>query len=124
MPPVVNFTSRPRLPHPLPSSNSFSLLWKATDADGATGGVTSERVFIDNCLLWDGVTYGDHDGLLSDETLVLGREELCTLARTCGVVALRNPKVRVEARDCGGNSGSASATLAGTFRIPTRMCDR
>ena len=124
VPPVVNFTSRPRLPSPLPGSIPFSLVWKATDADGATGGVTSERVFIDNCLLWDGVTYGDHDGLLSDETLVLGREELCTLARTCGVVALRNPKVRVEARDCGGNSGSASATLAGTFRIPTRMCDR
>jgi len=124
VPPVVNFTSRPRLPRPLPSSIPFSLVWKATDADGASGGVTNERVFIDDCLLWDGATYGDGDGLLSDETLFLGRDELCRLARTCGVAALRNSKVRVEARDCGGNSGSASATLAGAFRIPTKMCDR
>ena len=122
VPPVVNFTSRPRLPRPLPSSIPFSLVWKATDADGASGGVTNERVFIDDCLLWDGATYGDGDGLLSDETLFLGRDELCRLARTCGQVKLQNPKVRVEASDCGGNSGSATARLTGAFRIPSKLC--
>jgi ELWxxDGT repeat protein len=124
VPPVVTLMPWPRIPRPFPSSAPLSLAWRATDADGAIGGVTRERVFIDDCLLWDGAMYGNGNGLLSDESLVLGRDELCKLVRTGGLDLLQNPTVRVEASDCGGNIGSASARIAGAFRIPTRVCGR
>ena len=124
VPPTVTLAPPPPLPKSLPASVPFSLIWTAGDDDGASKGVLREKVFLDGCLLWDGLAYGDDDGLLSDETLVLGRDQLCTLARACGVTELRNPVVRVEAVDCGENAGSASATVAGAYLIPKAMCSR
>ena len=83
----------------------------AADEDGASGGVVRERILLgDACLLLDGATFGDGDGLLSDEPVTLTPQDIRNVAATCasdGLIGQGKTRVtvRVEATDCGGNIG-------------------
>jgi hypothetical protein len=95
----------------------------ASDNDGAAGGITHERLSINGCLIYDGLTLGDRDGLLSDETVLIDRAELCRIIGYCGFGVLTAPVMTFEAADCGANVGSASMTLfSGTIRA-SDACD-
>ena len=63
-------TPAPYLPDlVLGSAIPFQDFFQTSDEDGARGGVLHEAVYLDNCLVFDGTTYGNHDGLLTDENL-------------------------------------------------------
>jgi hypothetical protein len=94
----------------------------AADDDGASGGVVVETVQLQGCTIYDGRTYGNRDGLLSDETLALTNDELCRIVSTCGFSTLDNPTLRVEAVDCAGNIGAASQSLAGSVSLLPGIC--
>ncbi len=93
----------------------LTLAVTGSDEDGATGGVVRERVYLGGCLALDGAVEGDGDGLLSDESLSLGPDDLCSLAERCGLHVLAHPELRLEAVDCAGNVGTATVGLKGTF---------
>ena len=95
----------------IPSTLPFSELFTAHDNDGASGGVLLEQMFFDDCLVFDGLTYGNGDGLLSDESAVLDHPTLCEAVARCGLSGLDEPVVRVEATDCGNNVGVASRII-------------
>jgi hypothetical protein len=102
----------------------LSVLFTAADDDGAAGEVMRERLLLSGCLLLDGATYGDADGLLSDESIALSPGMLCEAAARCGWTTLPEPELRVEADDCGGNVGSASHRFAGSLRLRPGLCAR
>lgn len=89
----------------------FSDFFFVNDFDSAAGGAVLEQVFWDECLVYDGLTYGDADGILTDDTLVFGMGELCEAMARCGIEELDDSLVRVEATDCGGNPGAAEKTI-------------
>ena len=108
----------------VPSTQPISILFRDGDDDGAAGGVVHEVIKLQGCPIFDGQTYGDKDGLLSDETLTLGSAELCRAAQACAFTTLTNPGLTVEATDCGGNVGLASRTLAGSLALRPGLCGR
>ncbi len=70
------------------------------------------------CLLWDGYSYGDRDGLLSDDLssamgLQINKSLLCQAMARCGMHTLFSPEVVAEAWDCAGNHGSAGRVIRG-----------
>jgi len=77
-----------------------------SDDDGASGGVVRERVYLNGCLALDGLMPGGTS---------LGLDDLCSLAARCGFARLTQPELRFEAVDCGGNVGTATVQLKGTF---------
>lgn len=83
----------------------FRLDFETGDEDGAMGGVVHEVVKLEGCALFDGDTFGDRDGRLSDERLGLTRRDLCRMTAACGLGLLDRPMLRVEASDCAGNIG-------------------
>jgi hypothetical protein len=89
----------------LPADLPLDLILSSDDGDGASGEVLRERLFLDGCLVYDGATWGDGDGLLKDEVLSLDEEELCRVVDLCGFTSLDRPVFRAEAEDCGGNVG-------------------
>ena len=94
-----------------PASLPLVPVLHASDADGAAGGVVHEDVMIDGCRVYDGDTFGDRDGLLSDETIVIDKDELCRIFRSCGFNRLQAPAMTYEASDCGHNVGRVTKTL-------------
>lgn len=86
------------------------------DDDGATGGVVHESMKLSGCTFLDGATYGDGDGLPSDETIELTVGELCRIATLCGFTSLDQPVLSVEATDCGSNVGTGTRTFEGGLR--------
>ena len=96
---------------------------KTNDDDGASGGVVVERVYLEDCLVYDGMTYGDGDGLLTDESIVFAVGELCRLNEICGWGNLDQPVMRVEAEDCGGNVGVSTFQWQGGIRLLPGECD-
>ncbi|MFN7965565.1 MAG: hypothetical protein U0V87_07755 [Acidobacteriota bacterium] len=103
---------------------SADLKITSSDNDGARGDVVLERMFFDGCLLYDGATYGDADGLLSDESIVLDQAALCRASQICGVSRWKDPLVKVDATDCGGNVATAKRTLPGTYGVKPGSCAR
>ncbi|HEX6850732.1 MAG TPA: hypothetical protein VF139_04935, partial [Candidatus Polarisedimenticolaceae bacterium] len=101
-----------------------SVVFTASDDDGALGAVETERILLSGCVLFDGTTYGDADGLLSDESIALSPGLLCEAASRCGWTTLVEPELRVEAVDCGGNVGSDSHRFAGSLRMRPGVCGR
>ena len=89
------------------SMGTFGDLFASDDTDGASGDVLAERIYLNGCLVLDGATDGDRDGLLRDDSVpalratVLANVEACT---GTSVVPNRG-ELRIEAEDCGGNLG-------------------
>jgi hypothetical protein len=121
-PPVVELSSPPEHALLIPSGVPFSVVFRAGDDDGAAGGVVHEVVKLQGCTIYDGLTYGNRDGLLSDESLAVTGTELCRLAAACGFTTLSQPELRVEATDCGGNVGVASHRFAGSIALRPGLC--
>ncbi len=92
------------------------------DADAAPGGVVRERMLLDGCIVLDGLTYGNGDGLLVDESIDLLTPLFCRAYRACGRTDFTDPVLRAEADDCAGNTGSASVTLRGRFHVDASLC--
>jgi hypothetical protein len=87
------------------ASTFFELQFSADDEDGIPGGVVHEAVWLDACRLLDGDSFGDRDGLLSDERIVLDRAAFCRAAAACKLEPRALVMVEVEATDCAGNPG-------------------
>jgi hypothetical protein len=106
---VVELTTPDELA--IPTTIPFSDLFTAHDDDGASGDVVQERVLFDECLLFEGLEYGDGDGLLSDELAVLDGTLFCEAIARCGLPEIDEPEVRFEAIDCGGNEGKPTRVI-------------
>ncbi len=100
----------------------FDTFMATSDDDGASGGVVHESVAVDGCVVFDGLTYGDQDGLLPDEVVPLNEDTACRLVRLCGRRTWINPVIEVRATDCGGNTGVASMTKELSFTISMTRC--
>lgn len=122
--PVVEILEPPPSASVVPSALSLALVFRAHDDDGATGDVVRQIVRIQGCVAYDGIDYGNHDGLLTDEEIHLSGEELCRIARTCGFGSLERPELRVESWDCAGNIGTASRELSGRILLVPGLCGR
>ncbi len=81
------------------------------DDDGASGGVVVERLTLEGCVVLDGLSYGDGDGLLRDEALELTHRNLCGFFDHCELELEDRFEIGVEAVDCGGNVGVAVREL-------------
>ena len=79
------------------------------------GEVVHEWILVDDCVVYDGLTYGDGDGLLLDESAEIHEDELCRLRRLCDEEVWEDPVIEVWATDCGGNMNSASYVKTGTY---------
>lgn len=107
-----------------PERLPFAVVFHDADDDGAAGAVVHELVKLQGCTLYDGSEFGDRDGLLSDEALLVGAGELCRLAAKCGLGVLSNPELSVEATDCAGNRAVASRHLTGTIALRPGLCGK
>lgn len=101
----------------------LSVVLRSGDDDAAAGGVVRERLYLEGCLLYDGATHGDGDGLLTDETIAFDRAELCRLAAECGWSRLVSPTLRFTATDCGGNVGADTVGFRGSLNLRPGICD-
>lgn len=106
----------------VPASLPLSIVFLDADDDGAAGGVIHETISLQGCLVYDGATYGNRDGLLRDESIALTEAELCRIAAQCGFASLDQPELLVEATDCGGNVGVDSHRLAGSIQLQSGLC--
>lgn len=105
-----------------PYSIPFQLLFASADDDGAAGGVVHEVIYLDDCALYDGAEWGDKDGLLSDEQLIINQPALCRAVSLCGTRTWTNPTLTVKAWDCGGNEGVAQRTIDGEYTAAPADC--
>ena len=122
VPPVVTITSPASGGAILPGTLPLSIVFASSDDDGASGDVVHELIRIQGCVAFDGATYGNRDGLLRDETIVLNGTELCRIATTCGFTEIDDPELRVEATDCGGNTGVATVRFHGRVALTPEAC--
>jgi len=106
----------------LPSGRPLASVFASNDDDGATGGVVHETLELAGCRIYDGATFGDADGLLSDETVVLDLAEVCRLAERCGWTSLESPEFAAEAVDCAGNVGRSARVLPGSLAPLPGIC--
>jgi len=106
-----------------PSSLPIDLFLAISDDDGSEGGVLVERLYLEDCLIYDGTTYGDGDGLLTDENLEFSVQELCRLNEMCGWGDLIQPVLRAEAEDCGGNVGTDTYQWHGSIQLIPGECN-
>ena len=58
------------------------------------------------CVLFDGNTWGDRDGMLSDESMQVNKYQLCQAMARCGMLVLYYPTLVAESTDPCGNTGS------------------
>ena len=123
MPPVINILEPPpNRTIAIPTSLQFSLGFNTSDEDNATGGVVHELIKLNNCTIYDGLSYGNGDGLLSDESVWINQTELCRISDICGFTVLNQPVIRIEASDCGGNIGFVSHKLNGSMALRPGVC--
>lgn len=95
----------------------ISMYVATNDDDGFAGGVVAERAYVEDCLIFDGATFGDGDGLLTDESLTLDAKELLALVLACNLTDRPN-SVSFQADDCAGNTGERVLTLRRTNSQP------
>jgi hypothetical protein len=106
--PTVNITQPAQDQTGLPSVNiPITVRWQNT----STLPVTREQVLLENCVLFDGATYGDRDGLLSDETFQITKPILCQAMSRCGYLTLDYPKAVVRVTDSCGATGNDSVII-------------
>jgi sugar lactone lactonase YvrE len=120
--PLVTILNPPTMQAHIEDDLPLDIVFNATDDDGATGGVVHEIIYIDGCAVYDGLTFGDGDGLLQDETVRLSRAELCRIADQCGFTSLNEPMLRVGATDCAGNLGTDTVFFAGSVSLKPGLC--
>ncbi len=105
-----------------PVSIPINVVFNADDNDGAQGGIAREVIKLQGCTIYDGLTYGDRDGLLSDELIQLNKFKLCQFMARCGFTILYEPKIRVEATDaCAANTGFAERIIRKRL-LKTEVC--
>jgi hypothetical protein len=98
------------------------MLFSAGDADGAAGDVVAESVALDGCPAFDGASYGDADGLLSDDLLQLDHGVACELAASCALGSLDEHLWTVEAADCAANTANATGTVSFEPAVAPQDC--
>jgi hypothetical protein len=86
------------------------------------GEVVHETIALQGCIVYDGATYGDRDGILHDESIALTRAEFCRIGVLCGFHELSDPELRVTASDCGGNEATASVRIPGRLSLDVANC--
>ncbi len=123
IPPVITIIDPKNRTLLIPTMLPFNITLQTSDDDNATGGVVHEVIKLNGCVIYDGFTYGDGDGLLTDEVVEISQEELCRLSDLCGFTELNNPEIRVEAIDCGGNVGFVSEIFPGGGKLRPGICD-
>lgn len=106
----------------LPVSLPIPVVFQSTDDDGAMGEVVHETIALQGCIVYDGATYGDRDGILHDESIALTRAEFCRIGVLCGFHELSDPELRVTASDCGGNEATASVRIPGRLSLDVANC--
>jgi hypothetical protein len=105
---------QPRYGTAIPTPTApIAIIFSSADDDGALGDVVWERVLINGCVAYDGWSYGNGDGLLTDEELNTTSDELCRVAHACGFSVLHDPLITVEAYDCAGNGGTDERVWVG-----------
>ncbi|ANM30360.1 hypothetical protein ABI59_13435 [Acidobacteria bacterium Mor1] len=119
IPPAVEVLGLPDGPNTLPLSLALGDVFTASDDDGASGDVTHEQLLWNGCVIVDGNDFGNGDGRLLDETILLTNEQLCDLAPACPRTG-DGSALSLRGFDCGGNSGLAQIALPGSVE-PT--CD-
>jgi len=121
VPPSVVFAPRPERML-VPATRRFTEVFSAGDADGATGEVLHEVMYFDDCLIYDGATYGNRDGRLIDEQITRQDRPACRASEFCGQRQWTDPVIRITASDCGGNVGVATHTIEGDFSLTEAAC--
>ncbi len=107
----------------LPSAIPFAQLFTANDDDGASGAVQHEVASWDGCPIFDGASYGDRDGLLSDEVLTVDLRTFCDAIERCGLTGIGSgTTLRIDAYDCAGNETSATRILPLSPALTPRAC--
>lgn len=104
-----------------PLQYPIQIAFTASDNDGASGGIVHEIMQLQGCTIYDGNTYGDDDGLLSDELFQLTKYKLCQLMTGCHFLVLDLPRIRVEATDACGNV-SARERIIRRRLLKTEVC--
>ncbi len=106
----------------VPGSIPFQLTFTTSDNDGASGATVHEVVLFDGCLIYDGNTFGDKDGLLNDEAVWIDDAALCRASTLCGKRSWKNAVIAVRATDCGANETTGTTVLKGTVSTPAGGC--
>lgn len=125
IPPTVTFLAptHDQLALP-PVTIPIRIQFAASDDDGASGGILHEVIKLQGCVIYDGDTEGNRDGLLSDEFIQLTKYNLCQFMARCGFTVLQYPTIRVESTDdCGGNTGFADRIIRKRL-LKTEVCPR
>lgn len=104
-----------------PVTIPINVKFTSADDDGASGGVVHEVLKLEGCVLRDGLTFGDRDGLLSDEVIQINKYELCQAMSRCGYQILNYPRLVVETTDCAGNVTSAARIIRKRL-LKTEVC--
>ena len=126
--PDVSILSPPSTGIVIPDSYPLRLVFTASDDDGAAGDVVLEQILSRDkpdgrsCVAYDGRTYGNGDGRLSDESITIDQSEICRLATKCGFTSLDGAEIRVEAVDCAGNVGFAIRRVPGQETLLPGVC--
>lgn len=120
--PVVTLLGLPDMRQSVPRQQALGAYFQSSDDDAAPGQVVRERLKIDGCVVYDGSSYGDGDGLLSDESVGVVKPMICDVYRACGKTQFVNSVIEIEAEDCAGNAGSAEATLSGRYVVDPGGC--
>ncbi len=122
VPPTVTLLPGPPLLK-LPSTVPFAQFFAANDDDGASGAVLREVASWDGCTIFDGATYGNRDGLLTDELLTVDLPTFCEAIERCGLPEVgSSTSIRIDAYDCAGNAGSATRVLPLVPSLTPRAC--
>jgi len=105
-----------------PLTNTTTIALDTADNDAAFGGPIYETIELNGCLIYDGGTEGDGDGLLSDELIQLKKPNLCQLMSRCHFFTLEYPTITVRSYDRCGNASEASRILRRRF-VKSEVCN-
>jgi len=91
-------------------------------SQAGTSPIVRETVGLESCVIWDGLTYGDRDGLLSDEqTLQTNKYILCQAMARCGFTILSYPRIRVTSTNACGGVGTDDVIIRKRL-LKTEVC--
>jgi hypothetical protein len=105
-----------------PLTNTTTIQIVSSDDDAAFGGPIYETIELNGCLIFDGATEGDHDGLLSDELIQLKKPNLCQIMNRCAFFTIQYPTIVVKSYDRCGNVSEASRILRQRF-VKSEICN-